>query len=448
MPLPRLEIGAAWCALAGAVALAPLLAEDGSGSATAVAATAAVCCLTVAASMALLVGGDRASTWLCPTAADRTRMIEAGTRVNRARQIASGVLAFTLLLGLPWFGPIPLMFCAASLGHLTTLGRLIARTAHPEKFVLARLAWTAGTIAACLPWTGGPESPLIAWLALPAGLIAGRFRRRIVLTALSWCLLLLLTGTIGADLGRFLRDPTTVLAAAALLIGVIACTLALSDNEIQFRQKSRLDPLTGLLNRSALSSAMAQVEAQAAHSASAVSVVLYDLDLFKQVNDLYGHDIGDDVLLATAHVLAASARPGDAVYRLGGEEFAVVLLGTDAALALQLAERHRVAVEQSRPAGLMVTISAGVSSGTARRRRGRACTGRPTVPCSRPSGRVATAWWPRREVPSPRGCPYRPSAPRTCRSRRPWPESHKAGTPLGDRPGSPPGRSRGARGDH
>jgi diguanylate cyclase (GGDEF)-like protein len=109
---------------------------------------------------------------------------------------------------------------------------------------------------------------------------------------------------------------------------------------------------------------MVQVEARAADPRSEVSVVLYDVDLFKQVNDVHGHDVGDDVLLATAQLLTAHGRPGDAVYRLGGEEFAVVLVDTGQAAAMQLAERHRAAVERARPAGLAVTLSAGVATGS------------------------------------------------------------------------------------
>jgi diguanylate cyclase (GGDEF)-like protein len=362
MPLPRLEIAAAGCAFAIAAAVAPLIAGDRGVPPRASVSTAVVCALTLTAVVTLLVRGDRASAWLCPTGADRTRMLEAGSRVKGARQIASGALATTLLLCLPFFGPIPLLFCAVSVAQIITLDRRIAGSARPEKYVSASLAYTAGTIAAGLPWTGGPDSPLIAWLALPAALMASRFRRRIVLIGFGWCLLLLLTATVGVDPQAFLRDPTTVLVAIALLIGVTACTLALSENEMQFREESRLDPLTGLLNRSALSSAMAQVELRMAEGASVVSVVLYDVDHFKQVNDSYGHDVGDDVLLATARILVANARPSDAVYRLGGEEFAVVLMNP-LPLALQLAERHRAAVQQAMPAGVAVTISAGVASG-------------------------------------------------------------------------------------
>jgi diguanylate cyclase (GGDEF)-like protein len=73
--------------------------------------------------------------------------------------------------------------------------------------------------------------------------------------------------------------------------------------------------------------------------------------------------VGDEVLVVTAQILQAHARPGDTVYRLGGEEFAVVLLSTDGELAMTIAERHRGAVERGKPAGLAVTISAGVASG-------------------------------------------------------------------------------------
>jgi diguanylate cyclase (GGDEF)-like protein len=92
-----------------------------------------------------------------------------------------------------------------------------------------------------------------------------------------------------------------------------------------------------------------------------VCVIVYDIDNFKQVNDLYGHDVGDQVLIATAHVLAAD--PGVSVYRLGGEEFAVVLPGGEASAGGRLAERHRRAVEAAVPAGLRVTVSAGVAAG-------------------------------------------------------------------------------------
>jgi diguanylate cyclase (GGDEF)-like protein len=364
MSVPRLQTGAAWLAFVLGVVLVPFVTDEAAELPGAWASTAAVCALSLGAGLAVFLRGERASAWLCPTGADRTRMIEAGARVKGARQIASAALATTLIVSVPWFGWPPVLFAAVSIGQMVTLDQRIARSLRPERYVAASLAFTAGTIAAGIPWTGGPDSPLLAWLALPAALLASRFRRRIVVAGFAWLLLLLAVTTLAVDPEGFQRDPTGVLVAVALLIGVTACTLALSENEMQFRQQSRLDPLTGLLNRSALASAMVQVEARAADPRSEVSVVLYDVDLFKQVNDVHGHDVGDDVLLATAQILAAHGRPGDAVYRLGGEEFAVVLVDTGQASALQLAERHRIAVERAHPAGLAVTISAGVASGS------------------------------------------------------------------------------------
>jgi hypothetical protein len=239
---PRLQLGIAWLAFVVAVVLAPLLPDDRAEPAGAQAASAVVCALSIAAGLALLLRGDRASTWLCPTGADRTRMIEASARVKGARQVTSAALTLTLIVCVPWFGLAPVLFAAVSLGQMVTLDQRIARSLRPEKYVAASLAFTAGTIAAGIPWTGGPESPLLAWLAIPAALMASRFRRRIVVAGFTWCILLLAVTTIGVDPQEFGREPTGVLVAIALLVGVTACTLALSENEMQFRQQSGWTP--------------------------------------------------------------------------------------------------------------------------------------------------------------------------------------------------------------
>ncbi len=91
-----------------------------------------------------------------------------------------------------------------------------------------------------------------------------------------------------------------------------------------------------------------------------MSVILYDVDRFKRVNDDHGHDRGDAVLRDVAEVLRSDLRAFDLVYRIGGEEFAVVLPGVDRDAALEVAERQRKAVAAASPGGLEVTVSAGV----------------------------------------------------------------------------------------
>ncbi len=300
-------------------------------------------------------------SWLCPTESDRARMLESGARVRTARTIASAGLGITLLICLPWFGWVPLACFAASCAQVLTLDARIARSTRPERVVAASLAFTASTIAAGIPFTGGAQSPLMAWLALPAALMSSRFRRAAVLLGLGWCLVLLGLTAVALDLAGFLADPTTVLATTALTVGVTVCSLALSESEMQHREESRFDHLTGLLNRNALASRFHELESQAVSEDDTVSVILYDVDHFKRVNDDHGHDRGDAVLRDIAGILRIESRAFDLVYRLGGEEFAVVLPGVDRDTALLVAERQRKAVATSFPGGLRVTVSAGVS---------------------------------------------------------------------------------------
>ena len=103
------------------------------------------------------------------------------------------------------------------------------------------------------------------------------------------------------------------------------------------------DPLTRLLNRRGL---MEGLEAHFRSRADApVYLLVVDIDHFKRINDSHGHKVGDLVLCRVAEVLTATARQGDLVCRLGGEEFVLVALEADEGGALRLAERVRTAIE-------------------------------------------------------------------------------------------------------
>ncbi len=117
------------------------------------------------------------------------------------------------------------------------------------------------------------------------------------------------------------------------------------------------DPLTGLANRRAL---------DAAPLPATYALIELDLDHFKQVNDGFGHDAGDRVLRQVARVLRESVREQDQTFRLGGEEFLVLLPEADRATALRVAERirlsmHRLDLQGEAPGGRL-TVSLGVST--------------------------------------------------------------------------------------
>jgi len=123
------------------------------------------------------------------------------------------------------------------------------------------------------------------------------------------------------------------------------------------RRDSQTDPLTGLLNRRSL---QAEVSARC-EARERFGVMFMDLDHFKSVNDRFGHEMGDRVLVAVAAVLKTALRPGDVVGRYGGEEFVGIVAGAGPESARLVAERLRRAIElmvppKAGPAKLTISI--------------------------------------------------------------------------------------------
>jgi diguanylate cyclase (GGDEF)-like protein/PAS domain S-box-containing protein len=131
------------------------------------------------------------------------------------------------------------------------------------------------------------------------------------------------------------------------------------------QQQSIRDPLTGLYNRRYLEEAMEREIYRAARNQSSLGLIMLDVDHFKQFNDRFGHDAGDELLRELGNFLMAKARQSDIACRYGGEEFIVILPGTMAAVAKkaeQLREqfRHLTIVHQGQILG-RATISLGVA---------------------------------------------------------------------------------------
>jgi diguanylate cyclase (GGDEF)-like protein len=131
------------------------------------------------------------------------------------------------------------------------------------------------------------------------------------------------------------------------------------------REQSIRDPLTGLYNRRFLEETINTITAQVKRRGTTLGILLIDVDYFKQVNDIYGHDAGDKVLVEVAKTIKSSIRESDIVVRYGGEEFLVLLLDVQPGYSVHVAEKIRVAVESKvidiGTAQLKRTISIGVS---------------------------------------------------------------------------------------
>jgi diguanylate cyclase (GGDEF)-like protein len=145
-----------------------------------------------------------------------------------------------------------------------------------------------------------------------------------------------------------------------------ALLVKIQEQSEAFEEMSKIDPLTGIANRRELDRALSVEWQRAARSGSPLSVVIGDLDFFKQVNDEHSHAVGDAVLKELATLLVNGRRNTDVVARYGGEEFVLVLPDTERTAASQLAERLRQRVEvfdwSIIQPGLRVTISFGVAS--------------------------------------------------------------------------------------
>ena len=116
----------------------------------------------------------------------------------------------------------------------------------------------------------------------------------------------------------------------------------LLEKNAQLEALSITDPLTGLANRRRLMSRLDEETSRARRYKTPLSVVMIDIDHFKQVNDTHGHAMGDEVLRNIGAMLKASVRTTDLAARYGGEEFTLVLPHTDIPAAIQVAENLRV----------------------------------------------------------------------------------------------------------
>lgn len=129
------------------------------------------------------------------------------------------------------------------------------------------------------------------------------------------------------------------------------------------RDLATRDSLTGLWNRAAILDFLANELARASRQKSSVGLLLLDVDHFKQVNDTYGHLVGDEVLRRVSQALRTATRLYDAVGRYGGEEFLIVLPGCDETNAVSHAERLRASVSRVNITTPTGTVSVAVSLG-------------------------------------------------------------------------------------
>ena len=226
----------------------------------------------------------------------------------------------------------------------------------------------------------GPRFAILDWMMPGAdGLTVCREIRR---NAEAYVYIVVLTGrdrpedrmvALDAEVDDFLTKPLDQAELRVRLRSgarVVDLQSRLLETQKALQHQANHDVLTGLGNRRMILEELASELARASRERRSTSIAIGDLDLFKQINDTLGHKTGDMVLQIAAKRLQTVLRSYDAVGRLGGEEFLLLLPGCDQVEALEIAERARLAVGSEPIKGPSGPIAISMSLGVVSRKTG------------------------------------------------------------------------------
>jgi diguanylate cyclase (GGDEF)-like protein len=304
-------------------------------------------------------------SWLVADEADRGRMLDMDQRLAPIRRRALAVLGLGLVASGPWFGWWPLLPLGVAAVAFPVAERLTRRLTKPEHGIFAAWVMTQVAIAAAVALSEGPVGVAMAWMALPVVTLSARFSIQGVAWGVAITLGLMTAVSFGVHADRITNDPPLLIMPVTLVIGLAMLSTALMRSDMEHRSEAVVDPLTGMLNRKALAARISELSQQSQVSGEPIGVIVGDVDHFKRINDSHGHSTGDAVLRDVASVLRRQLRAFDLVYRLGGEEFLILLPGSDVDGSERRAEQLRVAVgEGSMATGAKLTMSFGVSAST------------------------------------------------------------------------------------
>ncbi len=305
------------------------------------------------------------SATLQSTEAQRLRQVEFERRIFPILLVVAGVMWAGLGL-LALSHPLDDVLITAAVGavyfgFLFYSQRRAVRSTSPLVWLALQELGVILLLGSAITWSGGVHSAALPITVIVALIIGVRFPTRWVIAQIPVYALLILACIWVGDADELTAGPVEGLAWLSAFVMAAIVTNMLAHAERNARRDAVHDALTGLLNRQALAERLEQAHPHPNRRAETLSVIAADLDGLKAVNDSSGHEAGDEVLRDVASALASSIREGDLLYRLGGDEFLVLLPATPTSEAADLAERLRATVAARRPGGHDVTMSAGVA---------------------------------------------------------------------------------------
>jgi diguanylate cyclase (GGDEF)-like protein len=279
-------------------------------------------------------------------------------------------LPMLALLGMLWLRPIgrrrpELLTCLVLAVVQSEIAWMVVRASQARDFYLLGFSlavYGSGCVMGGRPrWTGAVIA--ITWLALGAALLTAP--HSLSARDLAAAAFYLATASIVGLVGHVQRER---LSNGERLARVRLEREQAHTSELlnRLERLSHEDPLTGLANRRRWDARLEQGCADARTTGSAISVILIDIDRFKDVNDRHGHDGGDQALREVGVLLTTSVRTSDLVARLGGDEYGVLLIDTDAVGATAVAEKLRAAASRLRslhPGSISLSLGVAAAAG-------------------------------------------------------------------------------------
>jgi diguanylate cyclase (GGDEF)-like protein len=293
---------------------------------------------------AFLFLGGAAITAVATVAPHSAQLDEAGFVVLAGLQLVCGLIVLTLparLRGASWIPPAIVMA-----GVLAVTGAIYfngERMGGPPGFNEFFYVWPAF---------------YIGYFFKPRGIAAS-----VALIGAGYAVVLNAIGATGAP--AFTRWIVTLSVVAGVTVALHILRSHIDRLLGQLRDAARTDALTQLLNRRGFEERFELELERARRTGNPLTLLVGDLDRFKELNDRFGHAAGDATLVTVGQTLGSSARTIDTVARVGGEEFALLLPATDAEGGLEAAERLRLSVaDAAGEDGAPLTISFGVAEVT------------------------------------------------------------------------------------
>ena len=300
-------------------------------------------------------------SWLIRDDMDRERMLDMDQRVRPVRKAAFAVMGVALAASGPWLGFWILLPLAVAAVFFAVGDVLLPKTSRPEYALFAAWAISVLMISSTAAMTGGARSPLLPCVAIPVATLSARFSTRGVVLGVVAALGMVFAVALSGDLSVVIDSPPLLIAPVVLIVSIALLTTALMGSDVKHRSDAVLDPLTGLLNRNSLASRAKELTQGSALTHQPVGLIVGDVDHFKKINDSHGHPVGDAVLQDIAYLMRKELRAFDLLYRIGGEEFLVLLPGADKAKAVEIAEYLCATIASEKRGGQDVTMSFGVS---------------------------------------------------------------------------------------